>query len=200
MKNLGTVITFTLLLGCTSENRTSQKNDMDPPKVASVNYPLHYFTLRIGQDLIEAQFGIPGGIDPAYWQPTVEEIQQIQQADLILDNGGDYAKWMKQVSLPTSRVINTATGFSDAFIYEEGTVQHSHGPEGEHSHGELAFTIWLDFKLAIQQAESIKNALVGILPDRQYQIFSNSNDCFRGYSGRSKLTISTHQMTLMCQI
>ena len=39
------------------------------------------------------------------------------------------------------------------------TSTHSHGPSGEHTHKDYAFTTWLDPILAIKQAESIMIAL-----------------------------------------
>jgi zinc transport system substrate-binding protein len=39
-------------------------------------------------------------------------------------------------------------------------VTHTHGPEGEHSHESLAFTTWLDFDLASQQARAIADAFI----------------------------------------
>jgi zinc transport system substrate-binding protein len=47
---------------------------------------------------------------------------------------------------------------------ESGPV-HSHGPAGEHSHGKLAFTTWLDLELAQLQLQAVAVALAEILPD-----------------------------------
>jgi zinc transport system substrate-binding protein len=47
---------------------------------------------------------------------------------------------------------------------QEG-ITHSHGPKGKHEHEGFAFTIWINFKYAIIQAETIKNALIKLLPD-----------------------------------
>ncbi len=38
------------------------------------------------------------------------------------------------------------------------------GPGGEHSHGELAFTTWLDLDLAQQQLQAVAAALQRLLP------------------------------------
>jgi zinc transport system substrate-binding protein len=38
-------------------------------------------------------------------------------------------------------------------------VTHQHGPDGEHTHAGTAFTTWLDFSQAIEQARAIKQAL-----------------------------------------
>ena len=125
---------------------------------------------------IEAIYIIPAGEDPAYWKPDQEAIIVFQNADLILANGADYAKWMGKVSLPSSKVLTTSAAFKDKYIVlEEGTT-HSHGPEGEHVHHGYAFTTWLDFKNALKQAEVIKNALVKKMPEQKGIFETNFND------------------------
>jgi len=138
--------------------------------VYTVNYPLAYFAERIGGDLVEVHFPAPGNEDPAFWSPDADTIAGYQRADLILLNGAGYAKWVDRASLPSSRVVNTSGGFTDNLIPIEGTVTHSHGPEGEHEHGDLAFSIWLDPVLAIQQAQAIEAAISVLRPENEPEI------------------------------
>jgi zinc transport system substrate-binding protein len=135
--------------------------------VYTVNYPLKYFAERIGGDLVTVEFPAPPDVDPVYWSPDAETISAYQTADLILLNGASYAKWVEVASLPQSKLVNTSRAFSDSYVTVEGTVTHSHGPEGEHSHGEAAFTTWLDPTLAKRQAGAILEAFVRAQPDRQ---------------------------------
>ncbi len=44
---------------------------------------------------------------------------------------------------------------------------HTHGPTGNHDHGNVAFTTWLDFDQAAQQAQAIRDSLVKIRPTDQ---------------------------------
>ena len=132
--------------------------------VYTVNYPLHYFAERIGGGHVSVVFPAPADVDPAFWAPDVETIASFQGADMILLNGATYAKWLKTASLPGSRSIDTSQEFEADFIAVADTGTHSHGPEGEHSHGGTAFTTWLDFRQAIQQAQAIREALSRQLP------------------------------------
>ena len=133
-------------------------------RVYVVNYPLQYFAQRIGGDLVEVEFRAPADIDPAFWSPAAEAISDFQSADLILLNGAGYARWVDRVTLPTSKLVNTSDGFSGDYIYVESAVSHTHGPAGEHSHGELAFTTWLDPTLALEQARAVKDAFAAARP------------------------------------
>ena len=70
-----------------------------------VNYPLKYFAERIAGDHARVVFPAPAEGDPAYWMPDAKTIGAYQQADLVLLNGANYAKWVKKVSLPRSRMV-----------------------------------------------------------------------------------------------
>jgi len=141
--------------------------------VYTVNYPLQYFAQRIAADHAEVVFPVPPGVDPAFWQPDASAIGDIQRADLILLNGAGYAKWISRVSLPRRKVIDTSIGFRDRYITTEGGMTHSHGREGDHSHAGTAFTTWLDFGQAVEQAEAVRDALSRKLPAQRETFDAN---------------------------
>ena len=131
----------------------------DKLTVYVVNYPLKYFAERIAGDHAKVVFPASSNGDPAYWMPDAATIAAYQKADLILLNGANYAKWVKKVSLPRSKMVDTSAKFKDRFITAEEVVTHSHGGEGAHAHESLAFTTWLDFDLAAKQAGVVMEAL-----------------------------------------
>ena len=133
--------------------------------VLTVNYPLTYFAQRIGGDDVEVHFPAPPGVDPAFWMPEVKQIIAYQQADLIFLNGARYAKWVDRVSLPRLKLVNTSQAFKKEYVSGDAGKTHSHGPSGDHSHGGVAFTTWLDFSQAALQAKAIAEALAGERPD-----------------------------------
>jgi zinc transport system substrate-binding protein len=137
------------------------------PTVYVVNYPLKYFTQRIAGNHVQVVFPAPPDEDPAFWKPDVETISAFQAADLIVINGATYAKWLEKTSLPKAKVVNTSAGFQDQYIEIKDSVTHSHGPAGEHAHTGTAFTTWLNFRFAAQQAKAIEAALSRLLPAQQ---------------------------------
>jgi len=145
----------------------------EPLTIYTVNYPLQYFAQRIAGEHAQVIFPGPADEDPAFWMPDTETIQRYQQADLILLNGAGYAKWAKRVSLPRLRSVDTSAGFKDRLIREQGGIAHSHGPGADHSHAGIAFTTWLDFEQAAQQAEAIMRALVRKRPAYQAEFQRN---------------------------
>jgi zinc transport system substrate-binding protein len=132
----------------------------DELTVYTVNYPLAYFAQRIGAEHVHTVYPAPPDIDPAFWQPDSADIAGFQQADLILLNGAGYAKWLDRASLPQRKLANTSVAFQHDTIRVEAAVTHQHGPGGEHSHAGTAFTTWLDFSQAVEQARAVKQALV----------------------------------------
>ena len=139
----------------------------EPLSVYVVNYPLKYFAERIGGDHVDVSFPAPHGIDPAYWIPDIPTIAAYQQADLILLNGANYAKWVNKVSLPLSKLVDTSQMFKDRTITIKGALTHTHGPGEKHAHEGIAFTTWLDFDLAVKQAEVIARALSRKQPEQK---------------------------------
>ena len=137
------------------------------PTVYVVNYPLQYFTERIGAEHVQVVFPAPADEDPAFWKPDANAIAAFQAADLIIINGATYAKWLKTASLPKAKMVDASEGFKANYIEIKDTVTHSHGPGGEHSHAGTAFTTWLDFRQAAQQAQAITAALSRLLPEQQ---------------------------------
>jgi len=105
--------------------------------------------------------------------PDADTIAAYQKADLILLNGANYAKWTSKVSLPRSCLVDTSRGFRDSYIREEAGVSHSHGPAGDHSHGGVAFTTWLDLRQAAQQAVAAAAAFARKRPDAKARIDRN---------------------------
>jgi zinc transport system substrate-binding protein len=134
-----------------------------------VNYPLAYFAQRIGGQWVDVTYPAPPDVDPAFWMPDAETIVAYQEADLILLNGATYARWASTVSLPDTRTIDTSVSFADRYIEVEDAVTHTHGPGGEHAHGGLAFTTWLDPNLAIEQARAIAAAMTQRWPEHKQQ-------------------------------
>jgi zinc transport system substrate-binding protein len=124
-----------------------------------VNYPLQYFAEQIAGEHARVVFPAPADVDPAYWMPDARTISDYQRADFILLNGANYAKWVNKVSLPRFRMVNTSAAFKDRYIEAAEILTHSHGSKGQHGHEALAFTTWIDFSLAAEQAKAIVKAL-----------------------------------------
>jgi zinc transport system substrate-binding protein len=171
----GLLLFLFVFTSCVQQDEESQAELPGKPVVVSVNYPLHYFVKETAGGHVRPVFDVPAGVDPAYWKPGENEILAVQNADLIIINGADYAGWLAKISLPASRVVNTSKAFRDQYIKSGKTITHSHGPEGEHEHPGYASNTWLNFQYALQQAEAVREALTDLVPQAASEFEHNSS-------------------------
>ena len=167
--------TATVLVSCGSQQERKQlpKTENAIPDVFVSNYPLEYFTQRIGGNTINLLRNYREVEDPTLWEPGETDINALQNADLVLLNGASFEPWAMMLSLPQSRLVVTMATAEDQLIEEQQTTSHSHGPEGEHEHAVLAYTTWLDFQLSRTQAKSVFNALSRLQPEQTEYYLAN---------------------------
>ncbi len=127
-------------------------------------YPVAYFAERIGGERVLVRCPVPDGEDPAGWTPDAATLAEIQDSDLILANGAGFEAWISQVSLPPSRLVETAAAFRGEWIEQKGGAAHSHGKGAKHSHEGFDGHTWLDPVNAKRQARAVLDALVQRLP------------------------------------
>ena len=140
--------------------------------VVAVNHPVAMFARQIGKNRVDVVMPVPADQAPAYWRPGPEDIAKIQQADLILLNGADFARWTGTASLPSDRTVVTSDRNRDQWIEYE-SAGHSHGPGEAHTHTHVATYTWLDPDIALNQAQSVRDALTNAMPEYQDEFRSN---------------------------
>lgn len=163
---VATVSAFSV--GCGDRNKDDRVGRRNGPLVVvAVNGPLQYFAQRIGGGEVESHCPCPPESIPSLWAPDTDALDEFYSADLILLNGGGYAKWTITTSLPDSKLVNTGRTFKDDWLTMSEAVRHQHGPDGEHSHDATIGEFWLDPTLAIQQATRIEQALAKSAPEHK---------------------------------
>ena len=139
------------------------------PYVTVTNYPL-YWLVKEMDPWRNISFPAPHDIDPAYWTPDDQDIAKMQKSELILLNGATYEKWLKGVSLPAGKTIDTSGDSADKFILLKDQVEHAHNGS-THRHSGTDFNTWLDFDIFMEQAVSVESLLRQL--DRQGPDFSS---------------------------
>jgi zinc transport system substrate-binding protein len=74
-------------------------------------YPLYEFTKEIGGDKVDVSILVPQGVEPHEWEPTIRDIQKIEQADLIIINGNGFEKWVDKIDSSKVSIINSGRSF-----------------------------------------------------------------------------------------
>jgi len=68
-------------------------------------YPLYEFTNAIGKEKVQVFSLIPFGIEPHDWEPSIQDLQRMQQAELIIVNGIGFEKWIDDLQEIDSDVV-----------------------------------------------------------------------------------------------
>jgi zinc transport system substrate-binding protein len=82
-------------------------------------YPLYEFTKEIGGNKVDVSLLVPQGVEPHDWEPTIRDIQKIEQADLIIINGNGFEKWVDKIDSSKVSIINSGRSFG--LVTEEPT-------------------------------------------------------------------------------
>ena len=131
-----------------------------PLTVYTTFYPTAFFTTRIGGVHVKVVNPVPPDADPIFWVPPREVIRDYQEkADLIVLNGGGYARWVQRVLLPEDKVVNAGAELEGDLIVIKNAIVHSHGPAGKHSHEGIDPHLWMDPLNAQAQCRAIAAAL-----------------------------------------
>jgi zinc transport system substrate-binding protein len=146
-------------------------------RVVAASYPLQYLAQRIVGGKVQVDFPVPTDVDPREWSPSIEQVQELQAADLVIVNGAGaaYAKWLVRVSLVPSKICNSVDDLdiSDYFMVNDYQIVHTHGPEGEHSHAYMVPYSWLDPVIAKKQASKIAKELKKAYPEFESDFSEN---------------------------
>jgi zinc transport system substrate-binding protein len=171
LRHLGCILLLALspsVVACSEAPETQLRASHEGPtgvvSVYTVNYPLLYFSERIGGAHVRVSLPAPPDVDPALWSPDGDTVAAYQGADLVIENGAGYAQWLAHASLPSAHRVDTSAAFGDRLLAADRAITHGHGPGGAHSHAATAFTTWLDPTLAVMHARAIEAALAAARP------------------------------------
>ncbi|QDU10332.1 metal ABC transporter substrate-binding protein [Gimesia aquarii] len=171
------VALFFLMMSCACQQDPQRENNnarnKQTPVVVVVNYPLEFIVEFLVGPEIRVINPVSPDADPETWLPNDAMIQTIQESDLIITNGADFADWVKKLSLPRSKVLRTSLYLKDSLITVPDFEVHSHGAKGAHSHAGTVAFFWLDPALMIKQAEAVAQKLMVLFPQEKKTVTVN---------------------------
>lgn len=161
----GTILFFVVAVSATVFFNHQNSTDPEKLKVVATFYPLAYFAKEIGGTQVIVKQLIPDNTEVHNWQPSTQDILQIEQADVLLYNGASLDHWFEEDILPiidssNKIIIETTEGTKliETDHDENLGVSHSHN-DGYDPH------TWICPIVAKQQAENIYEALIQKDPD-----------------------------------
>ena len=127
-------------------------------------YPLYEFTKQVGQDKVNVSLLIPPGIEPHDWEPTVNELQKMHEADLIVVNGIGFENWLVDIDTVNSDVVIIDTSKGISLILDDDALRK----DSNHFDRSTADPhIWLNPVKAKTQVQNILDAIVLIDPENE---------------------------------
>ncbi len=97
---LAVMFLFCLLSGCGRAESGEEPGDGEcgrKLKVAATLFPYYDFVRQVAGDQVELSLVIPAGMDSHSFEPTPKDIRIMQEADVIIANGGAMEHWVDQV-------------------------------------------------------------------------------------------------------
>ena len=158
---------FIINIGCSKK----QTGNIKIKTIVSIP-PQEFFVRRIADTLVDISVLIPAGQSPTTYNPTPQQMIDIESANLFFTIGVPFEKHLLK-KLNTNgyktKIIKTQTGVDLIPISE---LDH------DHDHGNLDPHIWLDPQLVKIQAESITNAFIEAAPEYD-EYFKINLDLFK---------------------
>ena len=131
---------------------TGQQSNQTKIKVVASFFPIYQFVKAVGGDKIYASVLIPIGTEPHDFDPTIQEIQKANSANLLVYNGASMEEpWIH--NLTPQNAIDTSKGIK---LLANPSDPQIKGPNDPH--------IWLDPVLAIHQVQNIRDGLDKVDP------------------------------------
>ena len=161
------LILMTFLCAC--EKAEEKTTPTAKTTIAVTNYPLKWIAETLLEDASLVNYPVIPDIDPAFWEPTKEDLQLLVQNKKILTNGATYEKWLETAELPQSKLIDTSVALKDDYVIIKNAVTHEHDGD-THSHDGTAFTTWLQEEFMLAQIKSVSQELQKVFPDKKDSI------------------------------
>ena len=155
---IGALFLFAALLFFFKDSQAKNQSLKEVPKdklqVSASFYPLYYLATIIGGDKATVENLTPAGVEPHEYEPSPQQLAQIENGNLLILNGGVEAwgeKMKKNLTGEHVAVVTTGEGLLTKEITEAGEkMQDPH--------------IWLDPEIAKKQVNKITEAYIKIDP------------------------------------
>lgn len=184
--------------GCGQQDRppsTAEHTGRATPLIAVTSQLLLQMTQAIVDDAATVVLVVPADTLSRDWSPGMDAVRGMQQASLILISGAGYEPWRDRVSLPGSRLHDTAAGYYDRLIRIPDAVTHQHGPDAPHSHPGTVWATWLDPELCAAQLHQVGLHCGRLMPERR-QAFAEAEARLSAEINTLNLTVDSLKATV----
>ncbi|MCQ6282954.1 metal ABC transporter substrate-binding protein [Bacillus sp. EB600] len=171
-----TIIFLLILSGCSNISQTKGEMSKEGSKklqIVTTFYPMYYFTKQVTGNSATVDFLIPNGVEPHDWEPTVRDMEKIQNADVFIYDSRYFETWadkvLKSIGSSNLKVLEATKGIQllDGNFLEDGNQQKGNGSIKDPH-------VWLSPVLAQQEVDNIAKTLEESDPKHKEQYDKNA--------------------------
>ena len=140
-----------------------ESNTATKVKVVASFYPILEFVKNIGGERVEVSSLIPIGVEPHDFEPTIQDIQNAERADMLVINGAGFeGPWIKKIN--AKFVVDSSQGLNLIRSSGEGPSSNDQRADERYNkeNGPFNSHVWLDPILAKLQVDKIRDGLIKI--------------------------------------
>lgn len=167
-------LSLSLLTGCGTQPADTAAGD-GRLRVLTSFYPMYDFACKIGGDCIDVTNMVPSGTEPHDWEPSTNDLKNLEKADVFIYNGADMEPWADDLLVSRSDTLHVVEASENVELRTtDGEHEHAHEHEGaDHHHGDFDPHVWLDPENAKIEMEAIRDALCAADPENSTVFQSN---------------------------
>lgn len=167
-------LSLSLLTGCGTQPADTAAGD-GRLRVLTSFYPMYDFACKIGGDCIDVTNMVPSGTEPHDWEPSTNDLKNLEKADVFIYNGADMEPWADDLLVSRSDTLRVVEASENVELRTtDGEHEHAHEHEdADHHHGDFDPHVWLDPENAKIEMEAIRDALCAADPENSTVFQSN---------------------------
>lgn len=173
MRNFLFLPLIALLAACKPGPDSATSAPSGKLRILATFLPVHAHAAAIAGDRVDVESLISGDVGAHDFSPRPADMQRIAQADVLVLNGAGMEPWLddltRQAAKKDLRIVDLSKGIN--LIKSTEAIDHEHGAC---DHGEYNPHFWLDPVLAIQQVETLRDALIAADPEGMHIYQKNS--------------------------
>ena len=148
-------------LWASDQNKQTVQQVLDRHKILVTFYPIYKFTKAVGGDKIDVSIIIPSGVEPHDWEPTIQDIENLKNAKMVVINGAGLEPWITKLVSANPDIIVVDSSKNIPLLEKSESMTDPH--------------IWLDPVLVKIQVQNIADGLIKIDPENTDYYQQNAN-------------------------
>lgn len=151
-----------LLSACSKGEKAPSKEKADDAFIVYTSvFPMYSFTKAIAGEHADVRLLLPPNAEPHDWEPTPQDLVNLEKADLLVVNGAGMENWLSDIEEALGAKMPSVIMTSDDLTLIEGRAYDHDGekePEGK-KETKMDPHVWLSISNAQQQMKTIADAL-----------------------------------------